>query len=275
MKSKRAERDALIENHKDFVGTVVGRMVRSMHLPASMFDEFVSAGYLGLVEAAERYNKLHGVAFKAWAAIRIRGAVIDAIRNSSAISGKAYRSLRRLEAIDNLRSEMLEQHETSAHPDDQALRLARLLDFAAKGALIFRLSIADCENEITGAQDSRIDPESRLIRAQENRKVCSLVETLPKKERLVIKRLYFSGKSISEIASAKNGMSKSWVCRLHQRGIKLLKQRYLELEANPQRFTLKPAVRSRRLPRANCPRTRRERSQSSAKQASGNRDPIR
>ena len=170
-KGGRAERDALIENHRSFVTSIVARMVKSMQLPSNIFDDFVSAGYLGLVEAAERYDKSQGSGFKAWAAMRIRGAVIDAIRDSSAISGKAYRYFQRLEAVDNLRQEVHAELEKQDADTTREKKLARMLDFAARGALVFRLSISDCENEVLDVKDSRPDAEGLIANIQETKKI--------------------------------------------------------------------------------------------------------
>ena len=42
--------------------------------------ELVRAGVLGLVEAAHRYDDSRGVPFDRFAALRIRGAILDAVR---------------------------------------------------------------------------------------------------------------------------------------------------------------------------------------------------
>ncbi len=46
-------------------------------------DELLQAGYLGLVDASQRYSPREGVTFAAYAAIRIRGSIVDLLRRNS------------------------------------------------------------------------------------------------------------------------------------------------------------------------------------------------
>ena len=69
-------RKNLVEEFQEYVHAVVGRLMRAVNLPTHMEDEFVAAGYLGLVEAASRFDRDSGKKFKSYAFLRIRGAVI-------------------------------------------------------------------------------------------------------------------------------------------------------------------------------------------------------
>src|SRR4051795_587109 len=81
--------DALVTSHLPMVKHVVRGV--AAHFPRHAdIDELVQAGMLGLVEAARRFDPARGVPFEAWASLRIRGAVLDAVRSLDA----APRSLR-------------------------------------------------------------------------------------------------------------------------------------------------------------------------------------
>ena len=167
-------RDKLICEYKDYVNSVVGTLVKAMGLPMQLFDEFVSAGYLGLVEAASRYNPSTGGDFKTYAYFRIRGAVIDSIRECADNSGKAYRYIKALQASHTMREDTMEvEGYTSTSGDsnsggsrDEAL--AEVLDFAAKGVLAFRLSVDDAEEELYNELGSPTTPEEFLNYFQSN-----------------------------------------------------------------------------------------------------------
>lgn len=220
----RARRDALIEEYQRYVHSLVGKFIHAMGLPIDLQDEYISAGYLGLVEAAERYNPESGVDFRNYAYLRIRGAVIDSIRSSTNLSGKAYRMMKALEAANHIRAQEVES--SGQHSKEE--NLAKVLEFASKGALAYRLSLVDAEEEVSTLSAEYGDPEQELVQKQEQQKFSNLVATLPEKERLIISEYYFKGKSFSEIAQSYEGMSKSWVSRLHTRALDLLKERYLE-----------------------------------------------
>lgn len=228
---RQERRDALIEEYQDYVHYVVGYLIQSMSLPAQYFDEFVSAGYLGLVEAAERFDFESGRPFKNFAFLRIRGAIIDSIRECSELTGKAYRYARALRAADELRQELTSEldlagAEASLEAKD---RLGAVLDYAAKSVMAFRLTLGECENKVTTRDSYGESPEVLLRRKQQSELFRSMVATLPEKERLVIEEYYFNDKSFTEIADEQAGLSKSWISRLHMRALQRLQERWQEL----------------------------------------------
>jgi RNA polymerase sigma factor FliA len=71
--------DQLVADSLPLVRAVVGSMAH--HYPRHCDrDELVAAGTFGLVEAARRFDPSKGVPFERWAVLRIRGAVVDAVR---------------------------------------------------------------------------------------------------------------------------------------------------------------------------------------------------
>ena len=79
------DRDALIQDHMTLVQHVV-RSFRGM-LPSHVdLSDLESAGYVGLVDAAEKYNPSKHVQFKSYAQFRIRGAILDNLRSTLQVS---------------------------------------------------------------------------------------------------------------------------------------------------------------------------------------------
>lgn len=80
---RRQARDTWVLRHLPLVRYVVRRL-----RPASSaleLDDLVSAGTVGLIEAADRYDPGRGVTFATFAYRRIRGAVIEEISTSSGV----------------------------------------------------------------------------------------------------------------------------------------------------------------------------------------------
>src|SRR4029453_14099318 len=70
---------AMIEEHLPLVKHIVFQV--AVHFPRHVDrEELARAGALGLVEAARRYDGSRGVPFQRFAAQRIRGAILDAVR---------------------------------------------------------------------------------------------------------------------------------------------------------------------------------------------------
>ena len=226
-------RNELIEEYQDYVQGIVGIMVQSMGLPSKHFDEFVAAGCLGLVEAASRFDFDSGREFKYFAFLRIRGAVIDSIRETADVSGKAYRHAKALQAANEFRECQFEvEAESDEKPSDDE-QLASVLESAAAGLMAYRLTINDAEEEITEIGENPHDPEKKLLEVQKNKKIRQILATLPEKERLVIEDFYFKDKSFVEIAEEYEGMSKSWISRLHAKALLRLQEAFSTEEIEP------------------------------------------
>lgn len=73
------QRNALVEAHLDLVAAIAQRIASSLP-PAYSTDDLISAGYLGLIQAAERFNGRGS--FRSYARHRIRGAIWDWVRSS-------------------------------------------------------------------------------------------------------------------------------------------------------------------------------------------------
>ncbi len=220
--ASRERRDDLIAEYRDYVQHVVGYLIQSMGLPNQLFDDFVSAGYLGLVEAAERFDFSSGYPFKNFAFLRIRGAVIDSIRQSSELSGKAYRYAKALQASDEMRQDCAADGKFMH--DRPAMTLDSVMEYAARSIMAYRLVIGADMQGVSTAGGYGEDPETQLSSKQSENNFRDLIATLPEKERIVIEEYYFNDRTFAEIAEAHEGFSKSWVCRLHARALARLHQ---------------------------------------------------
>jgi RNA polymerase sigma factor for flagellar operon FliA len=209
-------RDCLINDYYEYVYAIAKKLIKHMNLPSSMYEEFVAAGMLGLVEAASRYKPELGVSFKGFAFLRIRGAIIDNIRATSELTGRPYKIAKAIQAAEELRSSELFKIEKSAE----------ITEFAAKAALIFKLSLNDLKTEIEPV--TMPDAIERLEQQENKQKLLQLIERLSEKERLIITEYYILDYSFTEISKRHRRMSKSWVSRLHDRALANLKRMYLE-----------------------------------------------
>ncbi len=226
--SSRVEQHALVHEYQKYVDLVVGHLMRSMGLPTTLKEDFMSAGFLGLVEAAERFDAKRGYEFRAYAFLRIRGAVIDHIRNSCEVSRHAYRTLKSLEGAQDLRESELERLD----PDERRreAKRAAALAYLTQSATAFKIASVAVEPE-QEVQESPDNPETILNLRRESKKIRRLVATLPEKERTIIEQYYFKDRNFTEIARSHAGLSKSWVSRLHDRALELLRERIVEENA--------------------------------------------
>lgn len=219
-----AARDRLIHEHSEWVSGVARQVNGSLSMPFANLDELISAGYLGLVEAAERYEPARGKDFRAYAYQRIRGAILDSVRSHSRLSVRAHQRMLELqENCDGVREDYAMARPRRA---SKPRRLARLLNEGSRAAVAYRLNylLGRCPEDMLGES---IDPERSLERRQEAELLRGLVAELPVKERRVVEDYYFKGVPFTEIAVEGCGHSKSWISKLHKRAMDRLKEGYL------------------------------------------------
>ncbi len=88
-----------VEQHLPLVRHIVFQL--AVHYPRHVDrDELARAGALGLVEASQRYDEARGVPFDCFAARRIRGAILDAVRAADWAPRSVRMLSRRLEAVE-------------------------------------------------------------------------------------------------------------------------------------------------------------------------------
>jgi len=212
-----------IEKHFPFVRVVVGQLIKTMNLPADYFEEYYSAGIMGLLEAAERYESELNPSFERFAYSRVRGAIVDCLREMSGVSFRAYRYGRAIKAFDDLVA-------NSEAPDfgDQKAQLAGLLDLISKGGLIFKMSVEEAPELPTQAEAHKDQPDYQYQQYSSLSLIRDLIGELPEIERDILVQHYYEDKNFAEIADASDTLSRSWVSRLHKRAINRLRQVYLK-----------------------------------------------
>lgn len=243
------ERNVIVDNYRDYCERIVRLLMRKMGLPSEHYDDYQSAGYLGLIDAADRFDSASPYSFQTYAFYRIRGEVIDHIRRSGHLRGRNYRFAKALAAAESLKESCLSGYGSgsatwgdsnpSGKGGDQ--ELAELLDFASKALLTRKLSLSVEGPHALEVVDERPTPEESLNTDQEYQQLRGYVSELPELERLVLEAYYFRDISFLEVAEEVIGASKSWVSRIHARALKMLEDRYRS-EQSPQEIA--PLLRS-------------------------------
>ena len=91
------EQRQLVERHLGLVRAQASDIMRSSGLPTSIeFDDLVSFGTKGLIEAAQRFQPERGAAFPTFAYYRVRGAIYDGLRSFGWVTrSRLYTACRR------------------------------------------------------------------------------------------------------------------------------------------------------------------------------------
>src|SRR6185436_20531770 len=89
-------RDTLVLDNLSVVGMVVRRLARKLP-PSVEIDDVQSAGILGLMDAAQKYDSTRGARFRTYAELRVQGAILDYLRSLSWAPRGMHRRAREIE----------------------------------------------------------------------------------------------------------------------------------------------------------------------------------
>jgi RNA polymerase sigma factor for flagellar operon FliA len=234
-------RDELVMQNVALVKSLAQRLAQ--RLPSQVqVEDLVSAGVLGLIEAAGRYKSSLGVPFQAFARRRIHGAMLDALRDLD----WAPRSLRRLRRdVDSavaaerarLGREPEEREIASAlgmtvAQYERALEQLRTLELAAAREL--DAPTADG----TPLLEFCVDPGESAVQTIERQELrahlAQAIGELPERERQILALYYEEELTLAEIGEV-IGVCESRVCQLRGLAVSRLRTLLRESLGLPER----------------------------------------
>ena len=227
----KAEADRLIEEYLPLVGHVVSQV--AVQFPRHVdLGELSSAGTVGLVEAAQRYEADRGVPFRAFAGHRIRGAILDFVRKQDWAPRSVREDARR---VEKARSELASQ--TGTNPSNEMLSGALGLEAGelhniearASRALLLSLDapVGDGLGEEFGMSESLCDttlvePSEALEIREMHGYLRDAVASLPERHALVVQKTYLEDVPAQDVA-VELGISVSRVSQLRTEAIEMLR----------------------------------------------------
>lgn len=225
------ERDALIEQHLPLVQHVLYQI--AAHFPRHADrDELAQAATLGLVEAAHRYDPERGVPFDRWAAVRIRGAILDSVRALDFAPRSLRAASRQLEeAKSSLTVELGRTPNDGETADLLGMSPGELGELQARvhRALVLSLdapSANDDDGDTLTIADSVTDTDPDACTLLESRELVAYlhdaVELLPERLRIVVTGYFMDGWSSAELAS-ELGVTESRVSQLRSEALAMLR----------------------------------------------------
>jgi RNA polymerase sigma factor for flagellar operon FliA len=218
-------REQIIVQYAPLVKYVVGRL--AINLPTVIdSDDVISYGTIGLIDAVERFDPSRGIKFETYAIARIRGAIIDALRQLDQVPRTARQRAREIEAaIAELEAKL------KRPPTDEEVAKRVGMDVDKYREAVVRTStvtlsldsLLSVDDEEGGRAHSFEDPDSpNPVASTERREAEALlaeaVKKLPDRERLLLSLYYYEELTMKEISRVME-ISESRVCQLHAQAI--------------------------------------------------------
>ena len=199
-------------------------------LPGSVeVDDIIQAGMMGLLEAAGRYDELRGAQFETYAAQRIRGAMLDELRQADWMPRTLRRDMRRIEtAISKLQQRLGRPPTESDIAQELEMPLVdyQQMLFDARGAqLVYYEDFHHEDDEDFFDRfdfDGNTDPLDMLRDDRFRNALIRAIDDLPERERMLMVMHYEQDMNLREIGEVM-GVSESRVCQLHSQAVARLR----------------------------------------------------
>jgi RNA polymerase sigma factor for flagellar operon FliA len=200
-----------------------------VNLPSSVrIDDLIQAGMIGLLEALDRYDASHGAQFETYAAQRIRGAMLDELRQNDCMPRSSRRGMRNIEkVVSALQQELGRAPNGREIADALSVPLAeyqQMLQEAHGYQVIFYEDFEDGEeNAFLDLRSSEsANPLEALGDSNMRSALIGAIDQLPERERLLMSLYYEQDLNYREIGAVL-GITESRVCQLHRQAITRLR----------------------------------------------------
>jgi len=206
--------------------------------PSMDGDDLYSIGVMGLMDAVERFDESKNIPFEAYAAIRIKGAVMDELRRAGRVSRDR---MDRLNHYYKAKEEL--ENQLMRNPGEQEIRQKLGLEEKELGKIhetVHLLASVSLENTLYSSEgegvaliDSLEDPrektpEARLLEDEETEHLFQAVAMLDEREQRILQLYYVEELTLKEIAYILD-VSVPRVSQLHGRSIMRLRENIQKL----------------------------------------------
>lgn len=225
------DRDAMIRQHLPLVRRIAHHMIAKLP-PNVEVDDLIQVGMMGLAEALARYEIEQGVQFETFASQRIRGAMLDELREGDWMSRSSRKSQKDIEhALRRVEQKLGRSPLESEIATEMGLGLEEYQSLLSKvrgTQLVYIEDMTRNHEDDDGFLDRHVsgsdgaDPLEMLRDDRLRTALVSAIKTLPEREQYIMGMYYEHDMNLKEIAAVLD-ITESRVCQLHSQSIARLR----------------------------------------------------
>jgi RNA polymerase sigma factor for flagellar operon FliA len=219
--TSQSERDDLVLKHLPLVRAIAVRVYESLPVHVDV-DDLVHAGIMGLFDAALKYDGDKQVSFQGYAKHRIKGAILDSLRDMDWASRDLRKRHKQLEAVTRELAAAMERSPTEAEiAEKMGMDVARWRQVAIEMRMVGLLSAstrsADSENQNAPEfpATDQLNPDVLTGQRELRSFLSGAMKDLPDRYQTVIGLYYLGGKTMREIGD-RLGINESRVSQIHR-----------------------------------------------------------
>ncbi len=224
------DRNALIKQYQPLVRRLAHHMMAKLP-PSIQVDDLIQVGLIGLADALTRYEAAQGVQFETFATQRIRGAMLDELRESDWMSRGSRKSQKEIErALRKLEHTLGRSPFESEIAAEMGMSLADYQSLLGKvrGTQLLYLEDINRGHEDDDSfldrhiSDADADPANLLRDDRLRKSLVQAIKNLPEREQHIMSMYYEQDMNLKEIAVVL-GVTESRICQLHSQSIARLR----------------------------------------------------
>ena len=205
-------------------------------LPDSVdVDDLFSAASIGLIESMDRFDKSRNVSFSTYAERRIKGAILDSLRNLDFLPRNVRSRLKALDAAVNELSGKLGRKPTvqeiidnTEYNEEDIYRLMGLQENEKMLSLDETVGDSDETSLVDFVRSTGLTPEDEVMKNNLTERMAEEIDKLSEKERQVITLYYYEELTMKEVAEVLD-ITESRVSQIHTSAVQKLKRRLKDI----------------------------------------------
>jgi RNA polymerase sigma factor for flagellar operon FliA len=224
------DRNALIKQYQPLVRRLAHHMMAKLP-PSVEVDDLIQVGLIGLADALTRFEASQGVQFETFATQRIRGAMLDELRENDWMSRGSRKSQKEIEtAMRRVEHRLGRTPLESEIAAELGMSLADYQSLLGKvrGTQLVYLEDMAGRNEDDDSYldrhvaDSASDPQNMLRDHKLREALVAAIKLLPEREQYIMSMYYEQDMNLKEIAAVLD-VTESRICQLHSQSIARLR----------------------------------------------------
>lgn len=203
--------------------------------PSVEVEDLIQVGMIGLMDALSRYEETPGAQFETYAAQRIRGAMLDELRETDWLPRGARKSMRQIEAAVHVLQQRLGRSPIEAEiAGELKVSLAdyqqMLLDARGTQLIHYEDFMEDGDDDFLerNCASSKPDPLASLLDDNLRQVLIGAISDLPEREKMLMGLYYEQELNFKEIGAVL-GVSESRICQIHNQAVARLRAKLKEL----------------------------------------------
>jgi len=221
-------KEKLILHYAPMIKYIVGRM--SIYVGNAVdFEDLISYGIFGLIDAIDKFDHDKGVKFETYASLRIRGSVLDGLRSLDWVPRTLRQKNRQLEEVfGQLENELGREPTNEDLAQKLGLSPGDMDEEIKKSSLMSLISFDDyleTNHEAGEPRDTDDDSPAAVYEQKELKDLLTQsIQSLTEKEQMVTTLYYFEELTLKEISKVMN-VSESRVSQIHSKAMLKLRTR--------------------------------------------------